>query len=81
MTICGTDSGTLLVEARDPEEPEDGTIAHCVFRIEPDHTDLLEMEVAYAYRGNRIMQALLRLSSKIMKRPHVELPDAAFKYL
>lgn len=80
-TIGSNDVCKLLIEARDPDEPAEGTIAHCVLGLDQGNVDLLEMEVAYPYRGNNIMQSLLALSWRLTDTPMPDLPEKAFKYL
>lgn len=80
-SIHQSDTGTLLIEARDPANPDEGTIAHCVFQLDQGSIDLLEMEVAYPYRGNHIMEALIALSWKLTDLPMADLSEDALKYL
>lgn len=80
-SILQPDAGMLLIEARDPTDLDEGTIAHCALCLDQRSIDLLEMEVAYPYRGNNIMEALIALSCKLTDLPFTDLSEDAFKYL
>jgi hypothetical protein len=80
-TIGKTDSGTLLIEARDPTDLEEGTIAHCVLQLDKGSVEIVEVDVAYPYRGNHIMEALVALAWRLAGDPKDDLSEDAFKYL
>lgn len=80
-SINETIVGTLLMEARVPTSLEDGCIAYCVLGVDQGNVQLLEMEVLYPYRGNRIIEALVEHSDRMTGTPVVDLSEDAFKYL
>ena len=80
-SIKENETGMLLIEARDSAALDAGTIGHCVLSLDSGNIDILEMEVAYAYRGNYIMEALIALSWKLTDIPVTDLSEDAFKYL
>ena len=71
----------FLIEARDPTDLDEGAIAHCVFRLDQGSIDSLEMEVAYPYLDNHIMEALIALAYKLTDLPMADLSEDALKYL
>ena len=80
-TIMSTTKGLLFIEARNPQDLADGTIAHMVLSVDQGQASILEAEVDYGYRYNRIADAMFALGWKLTGDPMDYVPIDAFKRL